>query len=55
MMPLELEGEMKVLTRAMTASVTGIAKGQEELTRATPPATNRPKAETPFMEAAPVA
>jgi hypothetical protein len=45
----------KCLQELSTALVGGTVKEQDGLTRATPPATNRPKAETPFMEAAPVA
>jgi hypothetical protein len=55
--PSKIEGEVKVFTRAVS-NVRGISKkiwSKDKLTRATPPATKRPRAETPFIEAAPVA
>jgi len=57
--PLKLQCEVEMFTR--TENMLGVAFMDEKgvrrgkHTRATPPATIMPRAETPFMEAAPVA
>jgi hypothetical protein len=54
-MPFKLGVEIEMLTRAVDSVSRRYGEEQEGLTRATPPATNRPKAETLLIEAAPVA